>query len=389
MVDYGVTDTGFVRKPIDIIKGELEASLRAKLGDTLNLLPSSVFGQLIGIVSDREADVWELLEDVYASQYPSGARGQSLDNLCSLTGVRRDQATKSTVTLTCNLDDGVTLSEGRVVSQGEGSDVRFVTTAEVTNSTGAAADVYIEAEAAETGPLVAAAGTLTHIETPATGWNSVTNALDATVGRARQTDTSLLVEREQQLRITGKAALDAVVAEVGDVADVSAVTGFENDTDYTNGDGMPPKSIEILVMGGADQDIVDAIWASKGGGIATHGTESGTAIDVGGGSHTVSFSRPVEVDVWVDVEVTVDEDYPDNGDDQVKAAIAAWGGDLAIGDDVITAAMYAAVFQVSGVVDITKFWISTSDPPVGGDNITITTRQRAVFDTSRIAVTST
>jgi len=388
MVDYGVTSTGFVKKPLDVIKTEIEEVLRSKFGETVNLLPTSVFGQIVGIASDREADIWDILEDVYASQYPLGAEGQSLDSICSITGVRRLQATKSTVTLSCNLNAGVTLPIGRVVSQGEGSDVRFATIAEVTNSGGSPDDIDVEAESEETGPIAATSGTLTHIETPVTGWNSATNALDADPGRDIESHAALRARREQQLRITGKAALDSIIAEVGDVDGVAAVTGFENDTDAADGNGMPPHSIEILVSGGDDQDIIDAIWRAKGGGIQAHGTESGTAVDSIGGTHTVKFSRPDEIDIYVDVEIETDDDYPSDGDDQIKVAVAAKGDGLGVDGDVVASALYGSVHGVSGVVEITKLWISTTNPPTGDATVTITSRQVAVFDTSRITVTS-
>lgn len=387
MVDYGVTPTGFVKKPLDVIKTEKEEKLRADLGDTLNLLPSSVFGAIVGIEADREAEIWDLLEAVYNSQYPHSATGQSQDNVCAITGTLRKPATKSTATIRCNLNAGVTLPIGRVVSQGEGSDVRFVSTAAATNARESDANIDIAFEAEETGPIAAISGTLTHIETPVSGWNSATNPLDAAVGRNRQNDTELRVYREQQLHVTGKASLDAVISAVGAIKDVESVTGFENDTDEIDADGMPPHSIEILVTGGTTQDIVDAIWASKGGGIATAGSSSGTALDRNGDPHTVKFTRPGSANVYAIVDITTDPaTWPSDGVAQIKAALVTHGDNLGIGGDVIQSALYENVFAVSGVVDVTRIWIGVANPPTAPSNIVITSRQRADFDTSRIVV---
>ena len=98
MTDYGVTSSGFVAKRLADIKAEIEASLKAALGENLNLLPESVLGQIVGIVSERESLLWELAEAVYNSQYPHSAEGISLDNVVALLGITRKAATKSTIT---------------------------------------------------------------------------------------------------------------------------------------------------------------------------------------------------------------------------------------------------------------------------------------------------
>lgn len=97
MAEYGVTATGFVKKRLADIKTEREASLRNALGNYINLLPESVFGQLIGIGAERESLLWELMEDVYNSRIPSAASGVSLDNVLELSGLERLDEAKSRI----------------------------------------------------------------------------------------------------------------------------------------------------------------------------------------------------------------------------------------------------------------------------------------------------
>ena len=98
MTAYGLTDTGFVKKRQPDIKTELETSFRTLFGAGVNLLPTSIFGQIVGIFSEREALLWELLEDLYNSNFPDTASGASLDNAVALTGTTRLPATFSSVT---------------------------------------------------------------------------------------------------------------------------------------------------------------------------------------------------------------------------------------------------------------------------------------------------
>jgi uncharacterized phage protein gp47/JayE len=98
MVAYGLTETGFIKKRQPDIQTELESEFRTVFGAEINLLPTSIFGQVIGVFSEREALIWELLEALYNSAFPDTASGVSLDNAVALTGVTRLPATYSTVT---------------------------------------------------------------------------------------------------------------------------------------------------------------------------------------------------------------------------------------------------------------------------------------------------
>lgn len=107
---YGLTALGFVAKRQAVIKAEIEVALQQAFGINLNLLPESVLGQLVGIFSEREALLWELAEAVYASQYPPGAEGTSVDNILALNNLRRlsAMATRTDPTVLTQ-DNGVPL----------------------------------------------------------------------------------------------------------------------------------------------------------------------------------------------------------------------------------------------------------------------------------------
>lgn len=92
----GLTEAGFEKKSLDEIKSELEDSFRSVFGPFINLRPGSVFATVIGIFADRVAEVWDVAEDVYNSQYPDTADGVSLDNVVSINGIERLAAREST-----------------------------------------------------------------------------------------------------------------------------------------------------------------------------------------------------------------------------------------------------------------------------------------------------
>ena len=110
---------------------------------------------------------------------------------------------------------------------------------------------------------------------------------------------------------------------------------FYNDTDAPNADGVPAHSIEVLVLGGLDQAIADALWSVAGGsGIHLHGSTTKTVVDSQGNTQTVRFSRPTQVPIYVVADVTYDNTpgvFPSNGGTQIQNALATFGRGYSIG----------------------------------------------------------
>lgn len=92
---YGLTTTGFVTPSQQDIISQLETEFRSVFGDNINLAATSNFGQMVGILSGREALLWQLGQALYSSRYPGGAEGTSVDNLLALNNMRRLKATST------------------------------------------------------------------------------------------------------------------------------------------------------------------------------------------------------------------------------------------------------------------------------------------------------
>lgn len=443
---FGVTSIGFVQKVFEEVKESLETRIKSALGNTLDFAPQSNAGQLSGIFSEFIGDVWQLAQDVYSAFDPDSATGAALDALCGLTGTVREPATASTVTVTATGTAGTVLTSGRLISV-DPTGVRFQTTANATiaaatawtpstaytvgayrkNSSGpsrmyivitagtsagsggpttTASDitdgtvhwrylgdgdgyVNVEAAAEETGPKVADAFALTNIETPVSGWSNAINLLDADLGTDLESDASLRARRELELKTGGKASVEAIQADVLAVADVAQCTVFENPTDSTV-DSIPPHSIEVLVQGGESVDIAKAIFESKAAGIGTYGTSSYAHTDSQGITQDVYFTRVTEVPIWISLTLVTDPNkFPADGAAQVAAAIVAWGDEQKAGKDAVQSRIAAAAFEVDGVLDVTPLLLGTSNPASVDGNISISSRQIAVYDTSRINIAVT
>lgn len=241
-----------------------------------------------------------------------------------------------------------------------------------------------------TGEVLAVRNTINIIETPVFGLDELNNFIDGDTGRGPETDAELRIRREDSLQIVGAGTLEAITARVlDDVDGVILTRGFENRTDVTDGDGRPPHSIEIVVDGGADQDIGDKLWEVKGGGIGTFGDSTATVTDSNGDLQSVHFTRPVDVDIYVGCELTLysEEDFPADGISQVEQTILDYGDSLEIGTDVISQRFIGPVFTIPGIENV-DIEISKIIPPpyTGGSKISIASSEVSKFDLARIDV---
>jgi hypothetical protein len=248
-------------------------------------------------------------------------------------------------------------------------------------------------EAVDLGPVVANAGTLDTIFAPLSGWNSITNANDAAIGLAEDGDEDLRLRRLEELAAGGGSTPDAIRADVLQVENVEQVYVFENNTDFTDSDGVPSKHIEVLVYDGpspaaSDAAIRAAIWKNKGSGTNTHGSVSGVTPDSKGVNRLVKFSRPAQKPLHFAYTVTVNPSlFPSNGADLIKAEAAKKVlSTQGQGTDVIALAYRAAALAVPGVVDVTDFRLGFSANPGASTNLSLSSREIATLDTSDVTV---
>lgn len=241
-------------------------------------------------------------------------------------------------------------------------------------------------EAVNTGPVAALAGTLTEIVNAVSGWSTVENDLDATKGAAAETDAAFRSRRVAALQGLGAARFEAIRGGLLALTGVTQAFVFENDTNVVDGSGRPPKSIECLVQGGTNQDIYDEIFDKKAAGIESYGTLSGTATDTQGNSHTIKFSRPTAINIYLEIDLTTNADFPTDGLDLVEAGVLAYGDQLQIGEDVIVFPVLIGSFDdVPGIEDV-AIRIGTAASPTLDDNIVIAETELADFDSTRITV---
>lgn len=350
----GITPTGFDAKTFEQILADINAQQLSDISPILNQTATSTLGQFNGIFSEHLTQVWELAEDTYNSQYPDTATGAALDNVASITGVTRFEGQPSTIVGFCFLLDGVTLPTGSVANLAGDPNARFTLDAAINNP--GPGDQFIPGNftAELNGPTPVLVGTLSEITEPVTGWTSIGNVTPGVIGRNEETDNELRIRREQQFALQGSSTIEAIRSAIRLVTGVTSVTVRENTSD-TFAQGLRPHSINIVASGSFNsQEMADAIFDVKAGGIETSGAQSTNHTDSQGIVTLVRWDVPTTVSLFIDIFLTFDANtYPADGNTLVQQAVEDYANGLTVGQDVLVTPLACAIIaDVTGVTDI-------------------------------------
>ena len=395
MSDWGVTDRGFRRKAYYDIIASMEQKAKDLFGADIDLSSASPLALFLRVVAFGLSLLWAVAEKVYYSAFVGTSTGQSLDYAVKYAGIARRSATPARRVLQFTGDPDVVVPAGFLVETEDGT-VRFVTTDDATIGTEGTAQILAEAETPGViGNL--APGTITVITNPLPGLSAVTNieSGDNVDGLNRETDRELRERYFLSLSAGGASTIDAILASVLEVPGVRTARVFHNPLIETDAEGRPPKSVEVVTLGGAEQDIAQAIHQTIAAGIQPYGQIEVVVKDAGGQEQTIRFSRAEVIDIHVNATVTTNTLYPLDGDSKVQDAIVAYIGGmdnhgephngLGLGQDVIWTALIEAARSVPGVQDV-SIAVGTAPDPVGISNIPIGDRQVAEGAPTRVVV---
>lgn len=364
----------------------LEEQVRLIFGNDIYLGDDAQDYQLLSVFAAKLFDVMQLAELNYNNRSPATASGAALDTLVAINGLQRQPATASTATVTLTGTSGAVISGGAVQQVSTG--YLWSLPASVTIGSDGTAEALATCQ--QLGPTIAVPGDLSIIATPTAGWVSVTNAAAADLGRAVETDAELRARQAQSVANPSQTIIESLQGGIASLPGVSLVKVYQNDTNETDENGLPPHSVEAVVEGGEDYDIAYQINLRKDDGVSTNGTESETVVDAMGQSHTINFSRPTQTPIYVSMTIKPLVGY--KGSDSIKAAVAAYINALGIGEDVYAAAIMVAAMQTMTSIsapefNITTLHLGTSASPSGTADIAIGYRAKATCTVDNIVVT--
>ncbi|MCP4676775.1 MAG: hypothetical protein GY854_14925 [Deltaproteobacteria bacterium] len=357
---------------------------KARWGESIDTSKKELIGHLARNTALLVDEINQIAQDVYDSQSVSNATGVRLASLVALIGIERLAAAYSTVTLTLTASKACTVSAGSRYSTADG--VVFATDTELVFTAAGSDDV--EATCTETGSNNAAIAAVTTIDTAVSGITACTNAAAATPGRLQETSAELRARHAIAVATSGNQDLGSIFEAVSEVSGVSAVYATDNSTNATV-DGIPAHSIHVSTIGGTAADIATAINNTKASGVATYGSTA-TSVYNATTKQTQIINHSIAEEKSVHIKMTltkIDSVYPDDGNDQMKAALVAHFADIGINDDVIFNSLYKPIYSIPGhTVDAGTLKLDIVNPPIKSADLTSTPLIRYTLDADDIDI---
>ena len=388
-MSFGVTPTGFVGKPLADLLAELEAGWRGIFGNDVDLSPDTPDGEVLALVAAALDEAWQVGHATYFSYRLTQAVGTALSDLVALIGLSRLLGTPTVATAVVNTPGALVLanltSSFRIESEA-GDLFRPVTP-------GTAGDGAVRTfKSVENAALIVSPTETWKVVTPVANLQGISsNATPPTIGTNDESDAAL---RARALISTENGAtniLESLYSALLQIPGVSRVRVYVNSTGATV-DGRPPHSYEVVIVGGGDADIANAIWENHPAGIEIFGVTSVVITDSQSVFQTMKFTRPTLVPIIVDIVTSSTPDYPSTGDDEIKQAILDYaagllvaGEQFGIGDDVLLSRLYTATNSIPGH-NVTSLQIGA--PGLGTADLVIDEDEIADFQLVNITVTS-
>lgn len=246
------------------------------------------------------------------------------------------------------------------------------------------------------GKITLPSGVVTKIVNNMTGFDQVVNLLDPVYGRTEESDIELRQSYIAKSALRSNTMIDSIVAELlNNVEHVESASGYENDTDVTDARGLPPHSIEIVVEGGGNNEIAQAILRKKAGGIQTYGKVEVAVLGNYGDSIPVRFNRPEYLYTWLRLVLYGDAGrLPTNYAQLTIQSLVDDGAQMMAGTSLLTQLLTDGIYDtVAGLtyIDIyTAYGTERTYVPDDTDyqrrNVIVTSRQKVLLDETRIEV---
>lgn len=383
-----VTAEGISAPDYQTILDTLTSYFQQIYGSDAYLDPDSKDGQMVALYALGIHDANNSAIAVYNSFSPSTGMGRALSSNVKINGIARKGPTKSTSDLILEGEAGTLISAG-IVRDDNGMQWALPLNVNIPPS----GTVTVTSTCTTPGAVAALAGTIKNIATPTRGWRSATNPAAATPGQPGENDPQLRVRQSRSTALPSQTTIDGMDGALLDVAGVTRVRIYENDTGTTDSNGLPEHSICAVVEGGDATEIATVLSKKKDQGTYTFGTTSVDITGKYGEPKTIRFNRPIIVSIFVDIELTTYPGYTSQVADQMKAEIAKYINSLRIGDSVLISRIYspANLGVMSGgdsrYYDITSLKIGKTAEGVSAANVDILFNEAAAGDVVNIKVT--
>lgn len=381
---------GIITQNLTEIINERETNLQPVMGEDFAVDKTTPIGNMELADSNNELTIQELIAWLFPNQMDANtAEGIFLDAICEKNRIYRYQPAYTTLNLIITGTPKTQFYSGDITVSDKVNGYYYDLNEDVT--IGEDGKVSAQFKCEYFGENYIQSNSAIEIETPVVGLDSIT--LDETnpnivLGRLTETDEELRRRRMYSVQQTATTTLGSISANLYSTAGVQHVTYFENDTEETDSNGLPMKSFEFVVDGGDEDEITDKIFLNKPVGTRAYGTTLKTKYDSEGNVYQVGYTKVKEINVGIEITLTVSSSQSKVWQDKVKQALKDRFDDIQdIGINVKGYNYLSVLTQYTDISDITSVQFFKVDTPnTKLDTITIGKKEIAKLDISNISL---
>ena len=399
----GMTENGFVPKKASEIMQDINLELQdledENTGERpfINVEQDTVLQQVLALFANELEQCWNAAYAAYAQFDPQKNTGAGQSGTVQLNGLVRHPGTAAQITVTLTGRPGVIVPAGTIFSDAQG-DLQFALDASVTLSgTGSTVTATGTATATQVGTVDLEIGQISTVQTAVAGLFSVSNTATNNAGTDQETDAELRIRQQRSTSGTSYRQIEAIYSAVAAVDGVTYCRVYQNAETYPEDDrGIPYKEIAVVVEGGDNTEIAEAMFLRMPIGVMGHGDTFVSLYDNQGISYPIAFSRPQQVPVSVDIQLRETEEasvIPATYMDDIKAAIcnyAQYGLDsntgFPPGSDVIRTQLYTPINETPGFEIVSVKLKGGNLSTFQEANVIIDWNQVAIFDPDTINI---
>ncbi|WP_334320360.1 baseplate J/gp47 family protein [Gilliamella apicola] len=337
-----ISENGIQIDDLYTIQNRLVDAFKSIYGDDVNLDSDTPDGQLLGLFSQELANVHQAVSFIVQMLDPYQATGQWLEQRAMYAGITRITASYSyidDVIITGTPKTTVPINSIYI----DKNKNKWVTTEAITlNDLGSARTKF---RSLELGNYI-----INSLEefTPSTiivGIERVTANSNSYGGVDEETDEQLLNRFMLSHSINNFDDRQGLQSALLNIIGVSKCIVYENFTNNTDEKGVPPHSLNAVILGGSDEKIAEVITKNKIGGCGLFG-QIETTYPHGGLLRKVYFDRPKKINVNVSMIIGRYKSFNDINTEQIKKILKNLN--FNIGENVYASRIISNINLVDG-----------------------------------------
>lgn len=337
-----MTEKGVLIDDFDTIYKRLVGKFRAIYGQDVNLDSDTPDGQLLGLFTQELSDIHQAVTFIVQMLDPYQAQGNWLEQRAMYAGLLRRRSSYSyvdDVILTGTPKTNIPV-DSIFIDQNKN---KWVTLDRVELSELGSARIKIRSEQA--GVFNLKKSEKLQQSTVILGLKEITANSDSHGGTDEESDADFVARFMKSHAINNHEDRSGIQAKLINLKGVEKCIVYENYTHETDSRGIPPHSMNAVILGGDHQEIIDTLTKSKIGGCGFYGQVEGETY-YREALRTAKYDRPEKIEVNVSLTIARYKTFEDIDIDSIKDNLKAL--DFQIGENVYATRLISSINLTDG-----------------------------------------